>query len=455
MPDSVKGIYAYQIVSGFDVYKPDKHEELFARYGSQGMDFHRTLIALGFEREAKQDNFYHYEENWRHETFNVKTAVADPGAGNSVDVTLPASNLGTGNSFYPRLWDLVVFPNEVTGVITTVNVGTPTAPVLTIAPQVTTDNIGALSAGDELVIYSNAFSEYSGQPDGRVTGVYQYENDCQIIKETLKVSGSELTRDSWIKVYQGKRLVGYYNKARQVDIDHRVSLAISGACLVGKRTTATITDSATGNTIKTTEGLIPVTRSRGYEYPKTHGTFAVADFNAIDLYLAQNYAGNNILVGCGIERHQELEDVLVEYFKDTNIQFARQRSNEVLFNGNESLGAAVNFKYLVKSERTFNFKRLMDLHNPKTFGATGYDYSKIAIFLSLGKKRDARTGEMIPSIGMRYRKLGNYSRKMEIWENGTAGLRLKIGDVDGNSTYIRSHCGFEAFGANQFALVHE
>ncbi len=43
------------------------------------------------------------------------------------------------------------------------------------------DDIGAIAAGTELVIISNAHSEGSGQPQGRVTSTFELENDVQIV----------------------------------------------------------------------------------------------------------------------------------------------------------------------------------------------------------------------------------------------------------------------------------
>jgi hypothetical protein len=69
----------------------------------------------------------------------------------------------------------------------------------------------------------------------------------------------------------------------------------------------------------------------------------------------------------------------------------------VLFNANEALGASVNFKYLTKSERTFLFKRMGVLNNPKLYGATGYENigPKLGMFLPINKKKDPVSGNMV------------------------------------------------------------
>jgi len=143
----------------------------------------------------------------------------------------------------------------------------------------------------------------------------------------------------------------------------------------------------------------------------------------------------------------------VSYFADTNIQYARQTTNEVLFNSNESLGASVNFKYLVKSERTFLMKRMGVLSNPKLYGAVGYEGPKLGVFMPINKKKDPVSGNMVESIGVRYKGLGKYNRRMEVWQVGGAGEGLKVTDIDSRNTYQRCHIGAHFRGGNQFVLM--
>jgi hypothetical protein len=90
-----------------------------------------------------------------------------------------------------------------------------------------------------LIIISNAFSEGSGQPDTAIRGTWEYENDAQIIKETIGVTGSEMVNQTWFQVNtMGAKTNAYYHLG-QVDIDYRTALRIDGALLFGKRTTNT------------------------------------------------------------------------------------------------------------------------------------------------------------------------------------------------------------------------
>lgn len=455
-PDAIGAEYATDVLSSFDFYKPQYLEELFSRYGDQGMSYFQLLRTMGFEKPVANDQYGHFEENRIHEVFHCKTTTANPGAGNDLVVILDdAQDTDASDRFYPRLYDSVLLKNNVPCYIAVVDVTTdPAVPRVTLRPYDATDNIGVVTAGDTLSIFSNAFSEGSGQPSGALRGTYKYQNYAQIIKETVSVTGTEMTQQPWFKRNTlGTNITAYWYLG-QLDIDYRMQLRIDGAMLFNKITTNTnAVDATTNRAIKTTEGLYPYIRSKGNTYTKALGSYSVTDFDEIDRILDQESVGKKSLILAGIKRHQEFENILVEYFSDTNIQFAHKRMNSEIFNGDESIGATVNFKYLTKSERTFMFKRFNNLNNPKTYGAPGYTLNESAVFLPVNRKKDPESGKMVDSIGCRYKALGNYSRRMETYQVGGAGLGLKVTEFDTRNTFQRGHVGAHHKGANQFVLL--
>ena len=455
-PDAISEIYASDIVSGFDIYKPEKMNDLFMRYGDQGAGFFGLIRSLGFEKEVALDDYGHYEEKRTHVSFKTANNESAPGAGVDMTLQLHADSLdGSGSTakYYPRVFDTVMFPNEVVGYIVSITWNSTVFDVV-IRPYDVLDNIGAITAGDEIIIISSAFSEGSGQPESAIRGVWEYTNTAQIIKETVGYTGSEMVNQTWFNVTsKGQKIPAYYFLG-QIDLDYRMQLKIDGALLFNKKTTNTsAVDATTGRLIKTTEGLIPYTRRVGHEQPYTVGSFDVADFDDISLILDQEHAGNFQLALLGIKLHFEVEDVLKSYFMDTNINFTRQVVNDALFYGNESLSASVNFKYLTKGERTWLFKRLGNFNNPQTYGATGYDMPSMGVVLPINKKKDPVNKGMVESIGCRYRGLGKYSRRMEIWSVGGAGEGIKVTEFDTRETFMRAHIGAHYRGGNQFVLI--
>jgi hypothetical protein len=454
-PAAVAAPYASEIVSTFDIDKPERLNTLFRRRGEQGLGFFRIIESMGFKLPAAQDLYEHDEEDWIHETFHSLNPVGAPGPGNNALITLDPGDLDVNNNFYPRLWDQVLFPqSEVTGAIIDIDVNVPSAPVITVRPSDITDDIGAIGAGQELVIFSGGFSEGSGQPKGAVSGTFHYENELQIIKETLVATGTEMTNQKWFdKLSQpgGQSIPAYYMKG-QLDTDYRMNLKIDGALLFGKRTTNPTIDPATGRPIKTTEGLVPYIRRVGNTRNYTSGAFSVQKFNEAVKILDKEFAADYVCSLNGINLAIEIEDTLVDYFKDTNINYVTDRMSADMFGGNKALAASVAFKMFTKGERTFALKRMPIFSHAKLYGASGYNHAGQGILIPMGKKKDKLTNMDLPTFGCRYKKLGPYSRMMEVWNVSGAGPNTKVIAEDLHNYYMRCHVGFHGMAGNQMIL---
>ena len=98
-------------------------------------------------------------------------------------------------------------------------------------------------------------------------------------------------------------------------------------------------------------------------------------------------------------------------------------------------------------------KRMGVLSNPTLYGAVGYEGPKLGVFMPINKKKDPVSGNMVESIGVRYKGLGKYNRRMEVWQVGGAGEGLKVTDIDSRNTYQRCHIGAHFRGGNQFVLM--
>lgn len=453
-PEAIAQIYASDIVSGFDIHKPENLNVLFSRFGDQGASYFQLLRSMGFEEQVSLDEYGHWEENRIHEIIHVRDIVAQPAVGDPITFTLDLQDLDVNNNFYSRQWDQILFPNEVPGSITEIDTTIPAAPTITVEPNEITDQFPALAAGEELVIFSDAWSEGSGQPDPALRGVWRYDNCAQIIKETIGYTGTEMVNQTWFNVTSKGQSIPAYYFLGQVDIDYRMALKIDGALLWGKQTTNTaLIDPDTGRPIKTTEGWIPYTRRVGNEQTYVAGAFDVDEFDDMDNTLDREHAGNYILGLLGISLHQDIENSLVTYFANTNINFTKQATNSALFNSNEALSASVNFTYLTKSERTFLMKRMGVFNNPKLYGASGYEAPRMGLWMPINKRKDPVSGNMVSSIGTRYRGLGKYNRRMEVWQVGGAGEGLKVTEFDQRHTYMRAHVGAHFRGGNQFVLM--
>ena len=71
----------------------------------------------------------------------------------------------------------------------------------------------------------------------------------------------------------------------------------------------------------------------------------------------------------------------------------------------------------------------------------------------MDERRDARSGEKVPSLRIRYKAVPGYSREMEHWLTGSAVLQNKTNDTDSLKSHYRTERGFEGFAANRFMLI--
>lgn len=458
--NAIASVLTNQFVSGIDALAPDVYTRLVRRYGDQGGEFFRMLRLMSAEMVVSNVDFDWFEEDRMHETIIVDANVAQPIVGADIVFTLAPASVDANNNFYPRLGDLILFKNEVTGYVADINTTTPTAPIITVRLQDETEQFPALTAGELLVIFSGMFSEGSGQPKSAIDKVDRIQNSTQIIKETLTYTGTAATDMTWLR-FDGKngtqQLPGdpYYVK-EQASVDYRMELKISGALLFGKKTNNTAAiDPDTGRPYRSTQGLIPAIRERGNRKLHVPGTWTISDFDDMDRIFDREGASSYVLGLMGINFQQENNNVLADYFKNTNIEMAVRRASTELFAGNESMQATANFEYLQKNGRCFLFRRMPEFSNPKLYGANGYPMPNYAVFVPYGEtnvKMGDGSSKKLKSLTVRYKGLGQYNRKSEVWRIGSLGP-TKLIDADQESTYMRTDLGLMATAMNQAVLV--
>ncbi len=419
------------------------------------MSYFMLLKSLGFELPTSNDTYSHFEDRFIHDTFTT-TGGAATAAGVQQTYTIAAGSittLGGVDYKYPRKWDIVMYPNEVTGSIVDI-----TGNVITVRPNDVLDPLPLVASGDEFVIIGNAFAEGTDETTSRISGTDEYTNYVQIIKEALTATGSEMTNADWfdeissVNKSGAKQILGYIMKGH-LDLDYRSALAASTALLFQKITTNTaIVDAASvaaNNRVKTTQGLIPAIRGAGNIQNYTAGSFSVNVFDEINKTLDQEFCGDDLVGLLGFGLQTEIDNTMVDYFKDSEMNYVISNT----FNGDAGLAMSVGFKSLKKGDRTFNFKRMGLFSHPKVGGAAGYNFTQKGLFLPIDRRRDAKTGDMIPSIGSRYKKLGQYNRQMETFNLSGAGPGLKVLAKDLANWYQRQHLGAQHCGVNRFVLV--
>jgi hypothetical protein len=457
---AVAGNFQSNIVSAFDVVKPEILSKMFKRYNDQGLSWFLTLNQLGFLKPVSNQIYSHYEDDLKNPTFLSRGIVAQPAAGASMDVILAAVNVDTNNGFYPRLGDMVYFKGGQTGIITAIDVTTPAQPELTISPVSATYQLPALAANEEVSIFSGAFSEGSGQPKGVVPGAIKRTNYTQIIKETMGVTGSQLTTQTW---FDGWVPAGGIEGATQTasgdswyninfaDAEFRMALKTSGALLFGEAGDASLIDPLTGEPIYTTQGLIPEIKRIGMQESYTPGSTSLADVDTYNRLLDTQYAGDFVMGLFSRAYTTEFENALSAFLANTNINYVESQMEAKY--GRQGKSICTDFNSVKRGARTFMYQTFMEFSNRQTFGIAGSVAQTYGVFVPMVTKKDPKSLQLTDNIGARYKEKNGYSRKMEIWSVNGAGPGLKVTDLDMNFTYMRSEIGAHQMGVNQMLLV--
>jgi len=461
--DAINSILTSQILSGLDLHRPEHNATLFRPFGDQGASWLITQQLLGFEKEVAAEDYHSWEEGRIHESFLVRANVGAPGAGNDLVVALHANSVDASNRFYPQVGDDVKLKNQISGYIRVVDISTPAIPAVTIAPKNAGSDLGAVTAGDEIIIYSNSWGEGSGQPASRVSKPTKRTGHLKMVKTTLSATGSEMTNDLWVRVVDGGgNFLGWYNKTRDVDLSFRHNLAISHALLVDELVTNTTkvidATSTAGNAVAYgTEGLITAMNARAIPYPKASGALVLDDFYAMDLALTKQHNSNNVMALCGNKRLQNVEKILFAAMYNTSVDWTKAVVESGLVGDDKDASGkavALSVKSIKVGERTYHFKSCNEFNNPETLGAEGFPYRDMMAIFPATTTLDAKTREVIPYSGIRYKKLGNYNRRMQIWRDGAAGDDGKyVGQLDVKHDYMRSHIGAEHVCVNKYLLV--
>ncbi len=458
VPGSVTTRYTNAYVSSFDVHKPDILNQLFARYGDQGLSSFMYYKTLGrTPRMVSQNPYYHFEDDRNNPTFQSRGTVAAPGTGNPILITLSTADLNTNNQFYPQVKRQVKFKNGILGIITSIDVTTPSAPVLTIYPM----QAGAAYAlpgvaTDEVMsIVSFGNSEGSFQPAGQATSATRFSNNTQIIANTISATGAELSNQTWLRL-DGMEDAPLYTLAFS-KMEYRQALDISNAMDFGVPGDDSILDPETGLPILYTEGAVTLAYRLGNPRTYTAGAFSINNFDDYSRILQREFVTGTVGIRCGQDFFTDMENGLVQGLYNTKIDYttAKPFMDATGLNITEGMSVQIGFSYVQKAGRVFAVSLAGNWSNPMTQGIPGASTPSLALIQPFSMQKDPKTKEMVAPAGYTYKGYGNYNRQMRIWGISGAGdkANLQVLSQDISNTFINSEVGFEGFGANQWIPI--
>ena len=447
IPSAFQVATSENYVSTLSIHQPEVAEDFVSRYGDQSlMGF---LDAVGAKAPVAQRKFEHYEDDWLHQNFKLSAGVTLAAGG--ATVTLGAAYLTAGNEMFVRVGDIVQNSYGETALVTdtATTVGSSlTAGQITMMPY---KNAAwtAILATDILIVVGNEHSEGTGQPAGITPSANHYENYTMIMKDSFEVTGSEATNKVWFKVNDaatGKSGYLWYLKGEGDTYKRFMNYAETQMLLGQVATNAALPGTIGAGGINGTEGLIDFMKGGNTQSYNQLAGFSLTDFDSMIRTLDSNRGSKENTIWAGIDLSLAIDDAVASMFAGGGISYGA-------FNGAEELAVAFGFKSFTRGGYTFHKKVYDALNYSPMMGANGYEYSGMGLVIPGDNGRDAKSREAIPSLRVRYKEAGGYSREMEHWLTGSAGLANPTSDVDELRCHYRTERGFEGFASNRFVLL--
>ena len=439
-------------VSTLNVHMPEIAEDFISRYGEQSLT--GFLESVGADAPTAQRKFEHYEDDWIHQNFLQTGTPTIAVGGTTITLNNAYSSDGTAaGAFNVRLGDVIMNSYGELAICTNI----PANNTRDLVPY--NGAWTALVATDVLTVIGNEWHEGTNQPDGITPESNHYYNYTMIMKESFDVTGSEATNKTWFKVNDpstGQSGYLWYLKG-EADTHRRFANYCETMMLQGKIATNTnaalqaVSGTATGNSIGAggitgSEGLIEFIRTGNTQTYSQVAGFNLSDFDAMIRTLDTNRGARENTIWAGIDLSLAIDDGIAAMFAGGGVSYGA-------FNGAEELAVSFGFKSFTRGGYTFHKKTYDTFNYLPMFGASGYNYPGMGMVIPGDMRKDSKTGSSMPSLRVRYKEAGGYSRKLEHWITGSSGLATPTNETDDMQVHYRTERGFEGFASNRFVLL--
>lgn len=454
VPTAYKAALTQNYVSSLSIHKPETTEQFIQRYGDQSLT--GLLDSMGNMQAAANKTVQHWEEDLIHQyAVSHETTVTSNPATYTTDkcvVTLDPTYVQSSSNIF-RKNDIVEFTSGQVGIVTAIAADGTTIDVTPLTAWTNLVGTDICATSSNIIITGNAHAEKSAQPGGLVSKPIAYENDMQIIKEGYEVSGSEMTNIIYFEVENpenGEKGYLWYIKG-EADTYKRFVNYCEMQMLLGNKTTnaanilSNLNDPNDGE-FTTSEGLLPFIETGGnvQSYNQLNG-FGLADFDAAVRTLSKHRGARENTLYCGTDLSLAIDDALAAMFAGGGISYGA-------FNGSEEIAVNFGFKSFQRGGYTFHKKLYDPFSYSGMLGADGHKYSGLGFMVPGDKAVDPKTREKVSALRVRYKAAGDYSREMEHWFEGSAGLDNPTSGRDELICNYRTERCFEGFGANRFMM---
>lgn len=388
--------------------------------------------------------------DWEEEGFvdnTITTGGATGLAGATISLTLQAGGFNydpTGTRSAPRGGDTLVFKSGKKGTILTKVTTTPSAHVITVAPD---DVLVALvvAAGEEIMVGGYEQNSSRDNNGSKIHLTQKKTNNTITMVDMVEVDGETVTDNTRAKFRDINGAMVNTVVSRQVEaLYSRWCNQIFAKLLTDEaKTNPTVT--ATGTVGH--RGLLPDISANGIS---TNYTISAGITLAnIDTTIAGIVKTRGPLEYMQYESNafaQSYDDAVKGLFPNGGVVYGQF--------GKFGEDIAIGYGFSKFKRSKFMFHRMgMDIFDDyKVLGFTGSRYQNYATLMPLGTNKDAKTGKEMPSFCIRYKTNELADRKMYFTKTGGApGVGIATNTIDNIVYQYRGSQGCQATGINQFA----
>lgn len=464
------GMVTEQALDVFDflIDEPHKIPKVYELHGAQYRNF-MNWIRMNSRMEANPgQSWKHYEKGWLRTTLHPRFNVADPGVGNSTAFTLSPEDIGANNRLPFEDYGSTVLINNggvmgecrVQGVDRT----NPAQPIVTIEPFSDTFNIGALTAGQNIVVLSNAYAGGSGMPRGKFTMPTARDFSTRLFLSANRIEGHQIGKQTFYESYGTNGVLrGIYYEA-MFDMFHELDKDIALAMLIGDAVSnnslqvsaaeAAYLDNSSnvGNKVLSTKGMIQHITEAGEVKAVPVGTEAFTDFEDTATYLdSQQISSDKIQWFVGRARKMSLD----QFLRTSNIATTDYSTIlDSMYEGKmKEFAMSFNYSAVEVGGLVHMFTVLDDMNDPKTLNAPGYNIGEWAIGFPIAYVQDympdGAKGDIVSNLAIKYYSNNGYDRKNESFELGGANMKSYSTTHDVKGYFVRREMGLDFLYRNQ------
>lgn len=411
---------------------PDIYEQLTPTFGDQSlMDFCKTIGA--YKPLAANVAEWFEETRLHNDVAGVTVGTTTDGGSETLIITVT-----TAADLNIRLWDKVT-DGVQEALVVAVDSGNLN---VTLQPYVGWKTIYGAAAPVTLVITGNEYEPGTQQPAEFIeSGVRLLTSPAMIMKENYKVTGSQATNRSWIKIpsnYPGGGGYLWYMKG-EADQRKRFNNYRTISMITGE---VKIAAGGITQNVKGTEGIMAAVKSRGINV--SGEITALADVDAIILEWAKIRADKEQTAWMQTSQKLSIDDLLA-----TAAGAGINASFGMFQNGKED-ALNLGFSSYERGGYTTHYRQWDLLDDPTLLGA--YPDLMKALYIPGMKRFESKSNSMVNAFTVRYKDFGGYNRDMEHWVLGSA-LQAKTDGNDWTSFEYRSEIAAQVFGATRYTIV--